>query len=87
MTGGPEDRRTSARRALIRAARSTFDGPQSPIECVLLDISPGGARLRVHRINEFPERFTLHVESEGLARVGRVVWRKDDEVGVQFEDA
>ncbi|MFM9941621.1 MAG: PilZ domain-containing protein [Hyphomicrobiaceae bacterium] len=78
------ERRQDDRRKSVRAAISRFEGARSPIQCVLLDISLGGARLYVHDTSEVPDQFQLHVESEALTRQCEVVWRQTHELGVKF---
>lgn len=57
-------------------------------DCMVLDLSEGGARLRVKAEIELPKRFILM-----LARVAKVlrrcetVWRRGPEMGVQFVSA
>ncbi len=80
------ERRANPRRATIRAAVSMLDGPQSPIECVVLDVSKGGARLLVHRRDELLSDFILHIEEFAMTQRCRVIWRREDEVGVEFTD-
>jgi hypothetical protein len=52
--------------------------------CTLVDISEGGACLRVDHASDLPEVF--HLVLDGLARRKncRVVWRKLDNIGVTF---
>ena len=53
--------------------------------CRLVDISEKGAKLTFADIDNLPEQFNLH-----LSRVGqppkqcRIIWRRGDEVGVEF---
>lgn len=84
MSDKPEDRRETARRRNLRAAITRFEGPLSPIPCIMLDISEGGARLHAHEPGEIPDRFQLNIESEGLTFNCEVVWRQGNELGVKF---
>ena len=79
-----DQRRQDARKATVRAATTRFDGPSSPIQCVVLDISRGGARLHVHIQSELPDQFILHIEADNSTRQCEVVWRSKDELGVRF---
>ena len=54
-------------------------------ECVVRDISAGGAKF-VHKItDELPSHLTLALSKDGhVRRSCELVWRKDDQVGVRF---
>ena len=78
------ERRRDARRRTVRAVITRFDGPGSPIDCILLDISLGGARLHVHHTSEMPNQFQLHIEADAFTRQCEVVWRQANELGVKF---
>jgi hypothetical protein len=58
-------------------------GDGAPIRCWLADISEGGARLATSQAGKLPDEFTLELSNE-LRRWCRIVWRADEEVGVQF---
>ena len=52
--------------------------------CTLLDISHGGACLRVHFPNDIPETFELEVEALKTKKTCRIIWRNKDEIGIEF---
>jgi hypothetical protein len=51
---------------------------------MVLDFSPKGARLEVAVGLEFPDRFNLRLEGDGITRGCRVVWRRENRLGVEF---
>jgi hypothetical protein len=54
--------------------------------CALSDISDTGARIDVDDADTVPERFTLLLSGNGMPRRKcSVVWRKERQIGVQFE--
>ena len=54
-------------------------------DCALVDVSQAGARVAVLSIDMVPEEFILRFStSSDVSRRCRVIWRKDDEVGVAF---
>jgi PilZ domain len=53
---------------------------------VLVDLSQGGARLKVSDPDRLPEQFMLKL-SESLQRWARIAWRSIDEIGVEFVSA
>jgi hypothetical protein len=57
-------------------------------DCALIDVSDGGARLAVLAVEIVPDEFLLTFsKSSDVSRRCKVMWRKDDEVGVTFVKA
>jgi hypothetical protein len=53
--------------------------------CVVSDVSESGARIDVQDSAALPDHFVLMLTSSGSARrFCRVMWRKPNQVGVQF---
>ncbi|HRN85048.1 MAG TPA: PilZ domain-containing protein [Hyphomicrobium sp.] len=52
---------------------------------VLRDASSAGARLRLLRSIELPERFTFSAPLEKINATCQVVWRRGNDIGVKFE--
>ena len=57
---------------------------QERIECRLLDISRGGAKLSAEAPSAIPDRFDLAFAESARARPCRVVWRRGKLLGVRF---
>lgn len=55
------------------------------IECLVLNISTGGAGLAVDSDVAIPFAFDLEIESEPIRRRCVVVWRLEQRLGVTFE--
>jgi hypothetical protein len=70
-------------RALLSGKIIIGNGLMSP-DCVIRDLSPGGARVRVPRTIELPSRVGLLVIKDGLLFDAIVAWRRDDEAGLAF---
>ena len=72
------------RKAVILASK--LETNRGVFDCVALDLSLGGARLRLGENVEILERVTLV-----LAKFGRfpseIVWRNATEAGLQFDEA
>ena len=60
-----------------------FGRGYSAIDCVVLDISPQGARLRVGSWLGLPDSFQLRMEN-GAVHQARVRFRRIGEIGVEF---
>ena len=83
-----QDRRTTPRRSVNSAAKMRFDGGLPARDCVVMDISEGGARLLAAEGAEVPEEFVLLLEADAEAGCRcRVVWRLDNEIGAEFVEA
>jgi len=61
-------------------------GDGSAVSGVLLDLSQGGARLKVSNPDSLPEQFMLKL-SDKLYRRSRIAWRSADEIGVELLSA
>jgi hypothetical protein len=58
-------------------------------QCTMLDVSAGGARLKLNGDLTIPDQFTLFLSKidRRLKRDCVVAWRKDKQVGVRFVTA
>jgi PilZ domain-containing protein len=79
------DRRQFPRAHVLRRARIVYRRGYSTIDCVVLDLSSGGARLRVGTWLGLPDSFELRIEN-GPARDARVRYREMELTGVEFVD-
>jgi hypothetical protein len=79
------ERRRFPRIHVLRRARIVLSRGHSTIDCVVLDLSSGGARLKVWEWLGLPERFELRIEN-GPARVGAVRYRDLQVAGIEFLD-
>ncbi len=73
-------------RHVVRATGFLYTRDGWPIgECIVRDISAGGAKF-VHKItDELPGTLVLALSKDGnVRRSCELVWRKDDQVGVRF---
>lgn len=82
QAGGPERRREGRQRALKGAVLS-FNKGFSAFECVVRNISAGGARLSLAETFALPSAFTLSMNG-AAARQAVVRWRSENTVGVAF---
>lgn len=80
----PRPERLKIRRKALAGGRLIYHGGSATVECVVRDISEGGARLRIEGTAPIPERFELVVPSRNLRMRARTVWVRDNERGVEF---
>ena len=78
-----KERRRFQRKSVLLAV--TLETPHGTVQCIALDLSLGGARIRVHEKLEPLDQVTLALEKFGRFP-GHVVWRNVNEAGLQFSD-
>ncbi|WP_421695203.1 PilZ domain-containing protein [Aestuariivirga sp.] len=78
------DRRAFPRRRVLKRGKIVFNSSKSVIDCMIRDLSQGGARLACSQTANLPETFSLVSVSERELREVRIAWRQIGEVGVQF---
>ena len=81
---------TSDRRAILQGACASPRQDRVPsrpqhVDCVVLDLSSGGARLKVGEWLGLPETFELRIESGPVHEV-KVRYRDMETTGVEFVD-
>ena len=76
------ERRKFQRHRTLKAAKITFNGRRSVIDCTVRNLSDHGAHLQVANVVGVPERFDLQVN--GASWPAKVIWRASNEIGVEF---
>lgn len=77
------EKRLSPRRNTMIIAVIVFDGGRTRLDCVIRDLSDGGAKLQVATVKGIPQSFDLIVPRHRPHHC-RVRWRALKEMGVQF---
>lgn len=80
-----EARRSKRGRTYLQARISYGDGAITT-ECTVNQLSDVGARINIAGSIALPEMFDVVIPQKGASRRARLVWRKDDQVGVDFFD-
>jgi hypothetical protein len=79
------EHRRNPRRVVYTKARIAIEGCAELINCRLIDISAGGARLDLPNDFKLPDFFVLVLSHDGrLRRQCAVMWRSPPSVGVEF---
>jgi hypothetical protein len=79
-----EERRKDQRHRTYKAAEISFSGRSTAIDCVVKNVSEGGAALEVASPIGIPDEFDLVMTGDRTVRRCRVVWRKATRIGVKF---
>ena len=82
MDTSPDNRRSPRRHTMILATIA-FDGGRARIDCVIRNLSAGGAKLEVATVKGIPPSFDLLVPQKPPQHC-RVIWRALKELGVEF---
>ena len=78
-----DERRNVARQRVLKGAQITFKSHGAAIDCMVRNLSDGGACLKVESPIGIPDTFDL-VLGDASARHCRVTWRKATQIGVAF---
>ncbi len=81
------DRRNSQRQRVLLGALIVDLGTETIINCRAENASESGARLRLSDPQFVPATFWLIALSGGMAYQATVKWRRDDRLGVSFEES
>ena len=80
------ERRADTRRRTLLSGRLCAESTDAPgaFDCIVLDMSEGGARL-ICRSLGIDGEVVLHLKAaRGFKRRGRIAWRRVEDCGVQF---
>ena len=78
------ERRPQPRKRVLLGAIATYDEGSYTVKCQIRDLNEKGARIRVSSQQFLPEELYLIVTRDHLAHKSRLVWRRGEEVGLQF---
>jgi hypothetical protein len=78
-----DENRRAIRRRVFKGGTIEFDG--AAFSCAVRNISEAGAALDVPYAQPIPHEFMLIMETDHLNRHCRVIWRKENRIGVAFE--
>ncbi|MDO9414262.1 MAG: PilZ domain-containing protein [Pseudolabrys sp.] len=75
--------RVHARHRVLKAGTIEFGG--GAIDCTVRNMSVGGAALDVISPLGIPERFLLVIRADEFSKSARMVWHKENRIGIVFE--
>lgn len=76
------EHRVAPRKRVLKAGVIEFGG--GGIDCTVRNLSDTGAALSVESPVGIPTEFNLVVASDEISRMCRVVWRKENRIGISF---
>jgi hypothetical protein len=78
------DRRQSARDRVIFGGVAEINERGSTMDCVVRNISEGGACVAFDETAKLPEEMRLTIARKGRSFFARMIWRQADRVGLAF---
>jgi len=82
--GRKQERRGGDRRSVHTRAKCFLDHLNASVECMVVDVSRGGARLRMTDSLVLPDEFDLLLSYQGERQRVRLRWRRQKDIGVEF---
>jgi hypothetical protein len=79
------ERRTYARMRVLKGAKIVI-GTTSVIDCVVRDLTNGGARVKIPNAASLPEVVAITFDNGRTCRPCHIAWRTLNETGLQFTD-
>lgn len=80
------EHRAARRNTVLREGVIILSEPNASSDCLILNLSDTGARIRLIEPGAFPDTCQLRLDS-GVARHCKVVWRRGLEAGIEFTNA
>lgn len=87
MSEREPERRTSTRQKSFLQGRIFFNNRRSAIDCLVRDISAGGAKLIFSQTASIPDVVELFIPQKDQTLRAHVIWRSGEEAGVAFRTA
>ena len=79
-------KRAELRKRCFLAATISFNRGLSTCECMIRNLSEGGARLDVNSAVSLPAFFHLYIPVQDKRLYAELKWRSENEAGIQFCD-
>lgn len=79
-----DERRGEVRHKALKGAKLAYNAGYGAMECVVRNISKGGARLTFAYAVGVPNHFSIRISDDPVGRQAVVRWRRGHAVGIQF---
>lgn len=79
------ERRSAARRRVLKGAMLSFNKGYSAFECVVRNVSEKGAKLSLAETFSLPASFEVRISGEETSRKAHVRWRSMTSLGIEFD--
>ena len=78
------DRRQSPRDKVLFGGVAEINERGSTMDCVVRNISEGGACVEIDQARKLPEEINLTIPRKGRSFLARMIWRQANRVGLAF---
>jgi hypothetical protein len=82
--GGPEMRRALRERTWLAARICYGETRAITTQATITQLSKTGARLKITTHDYLPSEFDVYIFRHNVSRGAKLIWRKQDSVGIQF---
>jgi len=79
----PELRRTERIKSFLRA-QILFNHRMTTVDCLIKNISAGGAKIDVDQTASIPAEFEIYIPQKNKTHKARMIWRDAHAIGVEF---
>jgi hypothetical protein len=79
-----QERRKTTRTRSYLGGRMTYHHRSCTMDCLVRNVSDGGALLEFTDVGTVPDRFEVTVERQQRTLQARMIWRRGDRAGVSF---
>ena len=79
-----QERRRTPRLRSFLGGQIAFNRRASSMDCLIRNLSPDGAKLAFTNTLAVTDAFDLSITQRGETRRVRMIWRRQDEIGVEF---
>jgi PilZ domain len=80
----PKNQRRSQRRRVLKEGKLIFGKAQSVVDCVIDNVSEGGAHIRITSSHGVPQDFYLVEANRGVIHKAEVAWRTTTGIGLKI---
>ena len=80
----PKNQRRSQRRRVLKEGKLIFGKAQSVVDCVIDNVSEGGAHIRINSSHGVPQDFYLVEANRGIIHKAEVAWRTTTGLGLKI---
>jgi hypothetical protein len=80
----PKNQRRSQRRRVLKEGKLIFGKGQSVVDCIIDNVSDGGAHIRITSSHGVPQDFYLVEANRGIIHKAEVAWRTTTGIGLKL---
>lgn len=78
------ERRRERRTPTFELGKIVFGGNLTSIECIVWDLSAGGANVQIGSAQGLPREIFLKIPGKHMSRLGQIAWESQDRLGISF---